>query len=331
MTMTMTRPALAALAAFGFAAVAAAQDITVRETEIDDRKAVYATVESADRVAARARNGGTISRLIVDEGSAVTKDQVIAEVADPKIDSRRAAIEARIQSLESRRKLARTVLDRVAKLRQTGAAPQARLDEATAEVAVIERDLNALAAERKGILQQIAEGAVLAPAAGRVIKVPVTAGAVVMAGETVALIAANAYVLRLQLPERHARFLRVGDMVMVGPAGLDFQAQAQDTRPGQIVHVYPELRQGRVVADVEAVGIGDYFIGERVAVHVVTGRRKTFIVPADYLFRRHGLTFARAKDGREVAVQTGLAADGGVEVLSGLIVGDVLVRPGANR
>ncbi len=329
--MKMIHAALAAWAVFAAIGAAAAQEITVRETEIDDRKAVYATVESADRIAARARIEGTISRLAVDEGSAVVKDQVIADVVDPKLDSRRAALEARIQSLESRRKLARTVLERVTKLYQSGSAAQSRLDEATTEVNVIERDLAALGAERRIILQQLAEGAVLAPAGGRVVKVPVTAGAVVMSGETIAIIAANAYVLRLYLPERHARFLRVGDHVLVGQAGLDPAAPTSELRSGVIAHVYPELRQGRVVADIEVSGIGDYFIGERVAVHVVTGRRKTFVVPADYLFRRHGLTFARIKDGREVVVQAGLAVDSGVEVLSGLAAGDILVRPGAGQ
>ena len=57
------------------------------------------------------------------------------------------------------------------------------------------------------ITQQVEEGDVLAPAQGRVLTIPVTVGAVVMPGETIAKIAANAYVLRLELPERHARFI----------------------------------------------------------------------------------------------------------------------------
>lgn len=319
---------LVGAALFVLSGAAAAQDFVVRETEIEDRKAVYATVESVDRVDARARIAGTISRLVVDEGSPVAKDQVIAEVVDPKLDSRRAALEARIQSLESRRKLARTVLERTVKLRQSGSVAQSRLDEATTDLNVIERDLVALAAERKIIVQQLAEGAVLAPADGRVVKVPITAGAVVMSGETIATIAANAYILRLQLPERHARFLRLGDEALVGEAGLDPRITPSDVRSGVIARVYPELRQGRVVADVEVSGIGGYFVGERVAVHIVTGRRRTFVVPADYLFRRHSLTFVRLKDGREVVVQTGLSTDGAIEILSGLVDGDVLTRPG---
>jgi RND family efflux transporter MFP subunit len=311
-----------------------ANEFTVREVEIEDRKAVIATVESVDRIAARTRIGGTIAKLAADEGVSVRKGDVLAEVIDPKLDSRRQAVEARIQALESQKKLAQTVLERVTRLRETGAAAQSRLDEATTGLQVVDRDLAAMIAERKVVMEQQAEGAVLAPADGRVLTVPVTAGAVVLPGETVATIAANAYILRLHLPERHARFLRVGDEVRVGSSALD-PAERTDPardgklRAGRIFQVYPELRQGRVVADVEVEGLGDYFVGERVAVHVATGKRRTFVVPPEYLFRRHGLTFAKLANGREVVVQPGLPTDGGIEVLSGLADGDALAKPGA--
>lgn len=326
--------AVLALAANAAAAAAEAEDFVVREREIEDRKAVVATVESVDRIAARARIGGTIAKLVVDEGAPVRRGEVLAEVVDPKLDSRRQAVEARIQALESQKKLAQTVLDRIAKLRETGAAAQARLDEAITGLRVVDRDLVAMIAERKVVLQQQAEGAVLAPADGRVISVPVTGGAVVLPGETVAVIAATGYILRLHLPERHARFLRVGDEVRVGTAALDPPERKESLRTdnlriGRIVQVYPALRQGRVVADVDVEGLGDYFVGERVAVHVATGKRRTFVVPPEYLFRRYGLTLAKLKDGREVVVQPGLPADGGIEVLSGLADGDVLAKPGA--
>ena len=157
-----------------------AADFVVREVEIEDRKAVVATVESVDRIAARARIGGTVAKLAVDEGASVRKGDVLAEVVDTKLDSRRQAVEARIQALESQKKLAQTVLDRVTKLRETGAAAQSRLDEALTSLRVVDRDLAAMIAERKVVLEQQAEGAVLAPSDGRVLAVPVTGGAVVM-------------------------------------------------------------------------------------------------------------------------------------------------------
>jgi len=105
-------------------------------------------------------------------------------------------------------------------------------------------------------------------------------------------------------------------------------------RTGEVVQVYPRLHAGRVVADVRVAGLGDYFVGERALVWVATGERKTFVVPPEYLTTRHGVTYATLDGGRDVVVQTGARIQGdpangpaGVEVLSGLRPGDLIVMP----
>lgn len=292
---------------------------------VADRKAVFATVESVDVTLARARIGGTIEALSVDEGSAVEAGQRIAAVHDPKIAPRLAALAARIDSLGAERELAWIELDRARELYKKGTVSKARLDDALTAHTVVTANIAALEAERAVVLQQQAEGAVLAPASGRVLEVHVTGGSVVLPGDVVATIAAESYVLRMHLPERHARFIEVGDTVLVGGRGL-----AAEDRPlgeGRVRQVYPEMEQGRVVADVDVAGLGDFFVGERTRVYVATGTREAVVVPPAFLYVRHGLTYARLKEGGETVVQTGLPAEGGVEVLSGLAPGDVLVRP----
>jgi multidrug efflux pump subunit AcrA (membrane-fusion protein) len=158
-----------------------------------------------------------------------------------------------------------------------------------------------------------------------VLAVRVTEGSEVLPGDVIATIAVDRYVLRLYLPERHARFIKEGDSVLVGARGLGPGAEVLGE--GRIRQVYPELKDGRVVADVEVSGLGDFFVGERVRVYVATGTRQAIIVPSEFLVRRFGLTYARLKGEGEAVVQTGLPADGGIEVLSGLKPGDVLVRP----
>jgi multidrug efflux pump subunit AcrA (membrane-fusion protein) len=194
--------------------------------------------------------------------------------------------------------------------------------------------LKSAEAERSVIIRQVEEGDVLAPAQGRVLTIPVTVGAVVMPGETIAKIAANAYVLRLELPERHARFIDTGDPVFIGAREL--AAGDAPLGKGVISLVYPELQHGRVIADAQADGLGKYFVGERVLVWISAGKRLTIAVPPDYLFKRFGLDYVRLKqdDGKtiDVVVQPGqpaLLENGGdaVEVLAGLRPGDRLVQP----
>jgi multidrug efflux system membrane fusion protein len=175
------------------------------------------------------------------------------------------------------------------------------------------------------VVQRSAEGAVLAPASGRVLKVQITNGAVVLPGETVATIAVENYLLRLRLPERHARHLAVGSKVLVGERGPRGENEA--LREGTVALVYPELDQGRVVADVKVDGLGDYFVGERARVYVSTGKRLGHVVPPEFIFHRFGLAYVRLKDGADIVVQPGQPGPNGIEVLAGLKAGDLLVSP----
>ena len=301
----------------------AGSEHTVSKSTVDDMKAVFATVETVDVILARARIGGTLGNMSIDEGSQVKKGQIIATVGDPKLKLRMDALKARIQSVKSRRKLARTDLERAKKLFKSGTIPQKRLDQATTAQDVVEREYAALSADLSVISEQQGEGVVLAPVDGRVTNVHVTEGAVLLPGEVVATIAAKGYILRLMLPERHARYITEGDVVQVGVHGLTKNSGAG--KVGTIAQVYPELRQGRVVADVTVEGIGDFFVGERVSVYVSTGKRETIVIPTGYTVQRYGLTFVRLKDDGEVVVQTGQKTVDGIEILSGLTPGDVLV------
>ncbi|MBL4690949.1 MAG: efflux RND transporter periplasmic adaptor subunit [Rhodospirillales bacterium] len=312
-------PALAVAAAMLTVTAAAAETaLKVSPVLVEDMKAVFATVETTDVASARARIGGTVTRLSVDEGAAVREGQVIAVVGDPKIGFRMDALRSRVESMKSQKDLAATTLARSRKLLKSGAIPQKRLDEALSAFNVAERELKALQSEYALASRQRDEGVVRAPSSGRVTRVHVIQGAVILAGETVATIAARGFILRLSVPERHARFIRVGDAVYVGD---------QDARTGLVRQVYPEIRRGRVVADVTVPGLGDFFVGERVRVRVSAGKRETIVIPGGYLFQRYGLTFATLKGGVQIVVQPGMARPDGVEILSGLRPGDELIRP----
>ncbi len=290
---------------------------------VEDRKAVLATVQTTDLTQARARNGGTVMELLVDEGMEVKAGEVIARIKDEKLDLEKQAVDARIASLQAERKLAGIALGRAQRLRKSGAGSQAKLDEARTNLDVVMKNLKAMQSERELVLQREREGAVLSPTTGRVISVDVTNGTVVMPGESVASIADANYILRIEVPERHARFIHVGDKVHVGARGLSV-SDAQ-TREGVVRQVYPRLDRGRVVADVEVSELGHFFIGERVHVSVSSGMRKTMLVPKEYIYSRYGLYYTRLEDGSEIVVQPGRMVGGQYEVLSGLHEGDVLV------
>lgn len=306
---------------------------TVSEQDVADLKSVLATVRSKKVVEARVRTPGTVATLDIVEGQHVEPGQVLGLVADPKIALRLRAADAQIVALQSRLATAKAELERTTELLKRGVAPQARLDQAKTAFDVVTNELAAARSEKAVIEKQAEEGQVLAPAAGRILRVPVTEGSVVMAGEGIATIAANEYLLRIEVPERHARFMRKGDALKFGKRGLG--PDDTSVAEGRIVQVYPEIQNGRVVADAEVTGLGDYFVGERVLAWISAGTRRSLTVPRALIVQRHGLDYVRvAAAGKpvDVAVQLGQAAVGDaaspmVEVLAGVAAGDKLVKP----
>lgn len=305
---------------------AQADPYTVEERMLPDRKAVFAQVESADVTQARTRISGTIEALSIDEGDAVEAGTRLARVIDPKLPLEAAAIESRIEAAEARVRVARLERDRMQALRERGTVSQSTLDSAQTRLDVANGELAALSAERDVVEQRRREGDVLAPATGRVLEVHVTDAQVVQPGELIATIACECYVLRLRLPERHARFIAEGDTVLVGERGLSIRDEA--LLDGRITKVYPRLEDGRVVADVTVANLGDYFFGERTRVFVTTDRRPAHVVPFAYVHDRAGVSYVHVDGVGPVVVQPGRPLSEGIEILSGVRTGDVLLLPG---
>src|SRR5258708_4217786 len=202
----------AALLALTLGHAARAEDrFTVASMSVTDEKAVFATVESASVEPARARIGGTVAALAVREGDRVEQGQIVATVGDEKIALQLKSLDSQIAGLEAQLAQAQTDLSRAEDLFAKGVIPKTRLDETRTAFNVATNAHRSRIAERSVIQQQLAEGNVLAPISGRVLKVPVRTGTVILPGEPVAMIAEQAFVLRLRVPERHARFLRAGD------------------------------------------------------------------------------------------------------------------------
>ncbi len=328
------RAAIAIAAALAlFAQRVLAEDTFVATPQtVADEKAVFATVESANILPARARIGGTVVQLAVQRGDQVAQGQVLATVADEKLALQMQSLDAQILGLEAALTKAKADLDRAQELFSRATTPKANVEAAQAAFDVATNQLKSRRAERSVVEQQVTEGKVLAPAAGRVLTVPVTTGTVIMAGEAVASVAEQNFVLRLRVPERHARFLKAGDRVRIegediGRSGAQF---------GTIRLVYPQIEDGRVVADAAVEGLGDYFVGERIRVWVPAGDRSTVIVPGAFVVTRFGIDYVRVRTAAgqltDVPVQRGRALPrpdmpDALEILSGLKPSDVLVRP----
>ena len=293
---------------------------------ITEWKAVYGRIEARDLVSARARIGGTVTDMSVTEGDTVTSGQKIATVRDDKLAFQVAAIDAQLAALQAQLVRAESELVRGQALIERGVATAQRLDQLRTDVDVTRNQITATQAQRSVVLQQQAEGDVLAPLAGRILTTPVTRGGVVLGGDAVATIGGGGFYLRLAIPERHAGTLKEG-------AHIRITTHAGEV-VGRLAKLYPQIENGRVIADVEAGALDTAFVDARVLVELPVGERQAILVPAVAVARRYGMDFVRTSsdDGvseRAVVIGERIKQDDGVfvEVISGLSKGDLVEVP----
>jgi RND family efflux transporter MFP subunit len=291
---------------------------------VTDWKAVYGRIEAKDRIPARARLGGTLIELVVAEGDEVEAGQPLGRIVDAKLDFQVGAVDAQLAALDAQLGNAESELKRGEELLSRGVTTAQRLDALRTQVDVVLNQIEAQKAQRQVLEQQAAEGTVLAPISGRVLGVPSAVGAVVMPGEVVAIIGGGGFFLRLAVPERHARALNEGDAIVIETdSGLS---------EGRLAKVYPQIENGRVVADVDVAGLDSAFVDARVLVRLPIGNRTAIMVPIGALKTRSGLDFVTLQEAgqrveRAVVPGARVVFEGQemVEIVTGLTGGELVV------
>lgn len=297
---------------------------TVQAVELTEWKAVFGRIEARDRVPARARLGGTVQSVDISEGSAVEQGQTIATITDEKLILQLGAIDANLRALQAQLQNAEAELERGESLLERGVTTAQRLDQLRTQVDVLVGQIDTVEAERSVLKQREAEGTVLAPMSGTVLKVPVTDGSVVSPGEAIAEIGGGGFYLRLAVPERHAGFLTEGAEIRIGSDG--------EETVGTLAKIYPLIENGRVVVDVDVEGLATDFVDARVLVRLPIGKTLAVMVPAEAVESRMGLDFVTIAGETEPvqrAVVLGSTRDveglAMVEILSGASEGEQLV------
>lgn len=305
-----------------------AEPLVLKPVPVTEWKAVFGRVEARDRLPARARLGGTLVELAVNEGDRVAAGDVLGRIVDDKLAFRLSAVDAQLDSLSAQLTNAEAELKRGEDLLERGVTTVQRLDALRTQVDVVKGQIAAVQAERAVVEQQTAEGAVLAPADGRVLDVPVARGAVVMPGEVVATLGGGGIFLRLAVPERHATAMAEGDAILI--------EGADGAHEGRLERIYPQIENGRVVADVSVQGLPDDFVDARVLVRLPVAERAALVVPETAVVTRSGLDFVGVGTGDALALRAVVIGErhlidgvAMIEVLSGLQPGDTVETDGA--
>jgi len=332
----------------------AAPETTAPEATIVDVpvvKASIGTIESSleisgtlaprSRVAVKSKLPGTLERVLVDIGDAVSMGQTIATIdrreIDAQVDAATAAVAVAKAALDTAdASLASAVLehDRAKNLFEKGALPRQRLDaaETAHRASAAQRDLaTANFAQANAALRRAKEvqrdTTVTAPVNGYIVERNYDAGAI--PGDKPIVVVADLREMKLEagVSEFEAGRLRTGMKAIVS-----VQAKPGETFAGQLAAIAPEVdeRNRHFKIDVRVQNNGRALLsGMYASARIVEATKAdALLVPKDAIATRDGKRIVQKVQGDTVTaveITEGLSDGTRVQIVKGLSAGDTVL------
>ncbi len=315
--------------------------VTARLGGVETSLEISGALAPRSRVAIKPRLPGTLERVLVDIGDAVTQGQAVATMdrreIDAQADAAVAAVsvaKAALESAEASLASAVLELDRAKNLFDKGALPRQRLDAAqTANRAgAAQRDLAAAnLAQAEAALRRVREiqrdTTITSPVTGFVVERNYDAGAI--PGDRPVLVVADLRQMKLEagVSELEAGRLRVGLKAIVS-----VQAKPGRTFAGELVAIAPEVdeRNRHFKIDVRVPNDGHTLLsGMYASARIVeASEASALLVPRDAVTTLDGRRVVLKLQGDTVSpvtVTEGLASATHVQIVTGLAAGDKVV------
>lgn len=278
---------------------------------------------------------GLVVEFPVKEGDRVGQGDVLARLRTTDLELRLEAAQASLQEATARLKLAERNLERARDLFESQIFSQQQLDDQLYEYNAWQGRCQQLAAEIARIKHDIERATIRAPFAGAVVREHTEVGEwMPEGGAVVELLALDELEVRVEVPERYFRNLKVGSS-----ARVSFEALPGFEVRGRVSAVIPRAdpqartfplkvrirnRQGRI-------GVGMLARVAFVAGQVYAAT----VVPKDAIVTRGGEKFVYVVSGNStvnlVPVQTGASVGAWTEVIGSVRPGQRVVTRGNER
>jgi membrane fusion protein (multidrug efflux system) len=280
---------------------------------------LHGTLDASETVQIAARVDGPIADVRVDLGDRVTQNQVLARIVATDFAARNVQSGADLEQ-------ARADLARLERLGASQLATASAIEQARTRVAVAQ-------AQRALSGRQVADTTVRAPFRGAISRRYVSRGAFARIGTPLFdLVAVDDLRLALEVPERYAPEVGLGELVRVRPDG----SAAQETVESPIVRVSPVIDAARRTFRVEASVSSEHGLrpGMFVIASIALGEPLEAVrVPRSAVFAVLGEDrVVRVVDGKAEPLTVELIGeDGSDSIVQGLTAADLIItRSGAS-
>ncbi len=305
--------------------------VLVSARDIRETVSSTGTLRSVETVELRSEVAGPVQSIHFAEGERVETGQLLVSIERVKIEDQLDAAAAARAAQMARAELARATHRRVRTLYERGSASQEELDEAVSASEAAEATLGQLDAEISLLEEQLADAEVRAPVAGRISLRLVDTGDLVQVGTPLAtLYTLDPLEVVAQVPDRSLDRVELGQEVRARVSAFPDRIFT-----GAITFISPAVDEGSrmfpvkaEIANTDEVLKPGSFVAVEITVELREGRP---MIPEECLVStRQGYIAYVVVDGtaRRRQVEIGLREPGSVEILSGLEVGETVVRAG---
>lgn len=305
--------------------------VLVSARDIRETVSSTGTLRSVETVELRSEVAGPVRSIHFAEGERVQKGQLLVSIERVKIEDQLDAATAARAAQEARAELARATHRRVHTLYERGSASQEELDEAASDSEEAEAMLGQLDAEISLLEEQLADTEVRAPVDGRISLRLVDTGDLVQVGTPLAtLYTLDPLEVVAQVPDRILDRVHLGQEVRARVSAFPDRVFT-----GTITFISPAVDEGSrmfpvkaEIANTDEVLKPGSFAAVAITLELREGRP---MIPEECLVStRQGYIVYVVVDGtaRRRNVEIGLREPGIVEILSGLEVGETVVRAG---
>lgn len=286
-----------------------------------------------DEVTVGCEVDGIIKKLFVDEGSPVTKGDLLLEIDDEKLRLEVEESEAMLREGRARFEHSQATLKRMTSLFEQGVIGQQELDDARNQEIMNQAAVENTQAKLSQFKKELGDTRVLAPMDGVVSERLVSAGEYVKIGASlVKIVNANPLKLAFTLPEKNAGEIRTGQKVQVTT-----RVYTGEMFEGEIYFINPKVDPQTRTIEVKArVDNNEYKLrpGYFVNVKVLMGRRKSLVLPESAVLVREGSVVVMAVVEGAISykrVTPGVRFSGKVEIVEGITPEDSIVVSGRSE
>jgi RND family efflux transporter MFP subunit len=285
------------------------------------------TLAARETVTVSAQVAGQIEQSAVDLGDTVSTDQELALIDTTAYEAIVRQNAANLARATAAAASAEQDLQRVQNLQKAGIASASDLDTAVAEAGQRRADVEATGAALAIAELNLQRSRVRAPFAGAVAQRLASAGDYVSVGTPIfRLVQTDPLRLRLEVPERDAPAVHVGQMVRLTVEG------ETNVHSGRLVRLAPAIRESDrmmvVEADVPNPGYlrAGSFARARIVINLAD---PALVIPPEALLTFAGIEkVVTIQNGKAVerTVATGQRGEDWVEIVAGLSPGDAVVK-----